>query len=512
MMIVIQHPLADVRGFLEQEDYHLETPPWPLPESGEEFVRASGIIKDRNKGGLKSWAGEEAFCSAARAVRFLNLLGRKPVGNFGTALSLDCAFRRFYADGMAVSRVEIGLVVRINASGSYFTPFYEKDCLDLINGYLSVPIKIPHKTMTGKFAFSELGSCGKALASHYLRATTRHINGTLPPTSDWWLSPGKPLIIVEYSSEEIEQLPKYCEAFTSSLEFKNSLHYCRIERAGKKFGVWFLKTNPDNRDLIRRLRLNLLHLHAGRECLKKTLRLIIQKKIVVRERTLVSDCLQKYLSESITLLSRQKRQGVSQKEICFAAQEFDELVSPGQRTTLMEQLEKIRKNIRDQVERITTSATSATDRERRFYIIGSNNNVFAGTEQQIKGVTMSSYQINIGDNTSLVGDFIVADTIQNSFNKSIASEISLELKRGIQELSKVVADLCNKLPVDKARQAARDLKTLTEEATSEKPRRKWYELSAEGLVEAAKTVGECVKPVAKSVKGILTLLSLSTLV
>jgi hypothetical protein len=41
-----------------------------------------------------------------------------------------------------------------------------------------------------------------------------------------------------------------------------------------------------------------------------------------------------------------------------------------------------------------------------------------------------------------------------------------------------------------AEQVANDLQTFTNEATSEKPRRKWWELSAEGMKEAANTVGE----------------------
>jgi hypothetical protein len=42
---------------------------------------------------------------------------------------------------------------------------------------------------------------------------------------------------------------------------------------------------------------------------------------------------------------------------------------------------------------------------------------------------------------------------------------------------------------DRAKEAADDLDMLVKEATRDAPRKKWYELSAGGLLEAAKGVG-----------------------
>jgi hypothetical protein len=44
----------------------------------------------------------------------------------------------------------------------------------------------------------------------------------------------------------------------------------------------------------------------------------------------------------------------------------------------------------------------------------------------------------------------------------------------------------------------RDLATLSEEMASPKPRRQWYELSIEGLKEAAQAVGDVGKPILKA--------------
>lgn len=58
-----------------------------------------------------------------------------------------------------------------------------------------------------------------------------------------------------------------------------------------------------------------------------------------------------------------------------------------------------------------------------------------------------------------------------------------------------------------AEQVARDLETLTAEATSKEPRRKWWELSIEGLKDAAKNIGEIGKPVLELATRIVAILS-----
>jgi hypothetical protein len=82
-----------------------------------------------------------------------------------------------------------------------------------------------------------------------------------------------------------------------------------------------------------------------------------------------------------------------------------------------------------------------------------------------------------------------------------------ELKAKLEELNRVVREMVKLMPEEKQREVAQDLKTLTDEATSGSPRKKWYELSAEGLIEAAKAVGETATPVITAVKAILALLA-----
>ena len=120
-----------------------------------------------------------------------------------------------------------------------------------------------------------------------------------------------------------------------------------------------------------------------------------------------------------------------------------------------------------------------------------------------------SKSITFGDNTTVEGNFTVtvADTIERSFNTAVGSKAPDELKEELKKLAEQVAEMAKLLPSPKAEDVARKLEDLTKEATSDQPRKEWYEFSGEGLIEAAKAVGEIAAPVITTVKAILTLLA-----
>jgi len=64
-----------------------------------------------------------------------------------------------------------------------------------------------------------------------------------------------------------------------------------------------------------------------------------------------------------------------------------------------------------------------------------------------------------------------------------------EVKQVLQQLSKEVAKVAEKLSAEAGQNLADDLKGLTNELTKQNPRQKWWELSADGIKEAATTVG-----------------------
>ena len=123
-----------------------------------------------------------------------------------------------------------------------------------------------------------------------------------------------------------------------------------------------------------------------------------------------------------------------------------------------------------------------------------------------KSVT-HGHRVTIGDGNTIQGSLVVAEQIQNSFNAADKSDAKQEVKETLKLLCTAVEEMSANLKEDLAKEVARDLETLVKEATSESPRKKWYQLSADGLLEAAKSVGELAKPVTATVGTLLALLT-----
>jgi hypothetical protein len=94
--------------------------------------------------------------------------------------------------------------------------------------------------------------------------------------------------------------------------------------------------------------------------------------------------------------------------------------------------------------------------------------------------------------------------IQQKINQ--ASHVPDELKTQLNELTKAVARMNQSLSKKDAERVTRDLKTLTDEATSDSPRKEWWQLSIDGLIKAAQDVGEIGKPVIEIAARLIPLL------
>lgn len=107
---------------------------------------------------------------------------------------------------------------------------------------------------------------------------------------------------------------------------------------------------------------------------------------------------------------------------------------------------------------------------------------------------------------STTGDIVTATTIQDSFKIIHGSQADSSVKGELRRLCTAVEQLLPHIPEAKQPEVTQDLTNLVAEATKEQPRRRWYELSADGLIEAAKTCGAIATPVIDTVRKVLTLL------
>ena len=106
-----------------------------------------------------------------------------------------------------------------------------------------------------------------------------------------------------------------------------------------------------------------------------------------------------------------------------------------------------------------------------------------------------SITATVGNNNKdiLIGKNInqaTAEKIEGSFNRAAdATNKPDEVRNLLKQLAQEIAKVVEKLPKEKAESVANDLDTLTKEATSAAPRKKWWELSKEGIIEAAQAAG-----------------------
>ena len=84
-----------------------------------------------------------------------------------------------------------------------------------------------------------------------------------------------------------------------------------------------------------------------------------------------------------------------------------------------------------------------------------------------------------------------------------------EKKDLLEELQNQVEEILKRLPEEKqneAQQVADNLEMAIKQATADKPNRKWYSVSAEGLLEAATWVKDFSGEIAGTIKNLGTML------
>lgn len=471
VLITVQFPLADLRPFLATETRRLVAPDWPTVRADVDFIRSFGTVLKRKDGGLEEFPGEDVFCNAARAIRF------SPDFCIRADLGLGhryCAFRRYFSDGSAVTRIEVGVGFRNRKVD---------DIATLLEETLALPVKIGRGPAAAPVP---LLRADRPLARMILRASTKGHDDLKPPP--WWIVPCEPAILVEHNLDrEPVPVPARFKVIEHPAEQGMELAHGRMTFGGRAAGVWlFGIRDAHDRDYRRRLRLALLRLHAQREIVKEVLRAISADKLeVVRTKPddppdHPSNLLQTFLTETIARMDRGEYDGVKQSELLRAAEEMQDATGTGERAGIMKKLQPLRRYVSAAVEK---------------FIIN------------VQGDYVNQ-SINIGDNAS--GTFninqVAAESITNSFNHIQGADVSPEMKAKLEDLNKLVKELMPKLPPEQQKKAAKNLEKLTEEATAKEPDREWYEVSAKGLMEAAKTVADMSGPITTAVKAVLALL------
>lgn len=371
MLISIQFPLADSRRFIGENTGLLSRPVWPSPSPDIDFVRYFGSIRTRMGGGLRGW-GENLICEADNALRFRELPSFE-VSESGLIIPLRVAFRRFFFDGYAVGKFEVGIATRNSESLS----LTKKQTKNLISHILCLPVTI--KNPSGNPVLCELGEARKQLGNLYRIATTAISHNSEIKPENWWVKPGDPLLIFQYESRERFQIPFLGKVVTLADWSETKISCYKLQYKGSAIPMWLfpITTSSYAGKSSRILRLCLFRLHAEYECLHIILKNILTKQLVVAPRSKTSDELQNYLNKATKRIKRWESRSdkVSEAELAEFARELEDFISPGQRDSLLELLDilDIRVNVSNKVKDYLERSISINDSQIQYFLLSYNN-------------------------------------------------------------------------------------------------------------------------------------------
>jgi hypothetical protein len=383
MLAVIQVPVADARPFVSGK-LRLGVPAWPFPNVHREFVRCFGPIKERRRGPGSYGTDEKYYCSAEHALRFPQL----EKANIGQFEKVRCTFRRLLADGTATARIETG-----------FSPWRErenftgKELITIGKRLLELPTEVPR--VAGSPLRRNFHEQVDALARLYCDASTSaHLFQENAQRHDL-VMPGDPIILIEHDNQCGERVPELFSAVnTRGVNGALDLAFTWLLNRGQRVGLWLLNRSSGTQDEIRNVRLCLLRLHSQRQVLKAVLGAVRSNRIAYITRSDEGDRLEEFLNAGTRFIGKQWFAGVAQGVLRQALESYDKLVSADELADLQEYLQGARRQVLRKLELSKQDASQS---------------IPTGTTVIGKNVMLV--------NGSVYGNLVVADRIQDSFNK-----------------------------------------------------------------------------------------------
>jgi len=520
MFIVAQLPIGDFRSFTEDSNsQRLLSPSWPPRTSAPaQFVRYFGRAVPRRRGVDYAWSDERAFCRAHRALRLPQL---PPVAEPSRPFDawwpgqIRCAFRRLLSSG-PVARFEVGFAFQRDFEQSHMWRWwdgaikYGHDPLEFsgmeVDADDAHPLEIAsfvlglRTAVPGPSSYPNerpLALQSAALAALYFRATTRLRGADLPSIDRDWrnvVAGGAPVVLIECKGLWIEALPKDFVRIAPESTKDVQLAFGRLSTHWGVIDVWVLGISQARAKAIRDLRLCLLRLHAEQQVLSLALDRLQTGAIEYQAGAASGDRLEAFLNDATRLIDRQSWAGIEQSQILAA---FDAVASTqaADRNDLGRKLDGMRLQIRRKVERFERRASV------RAITIESGGQYIESPEGPV-----SQKVINIGAGAQIHAPVIVADQIERSFNTLSNAAIDSQVKTLLEQMLKQVATVAAAVPADTSADLADNAESLANEIARPKPRRKWYELSIEGLKEAAEAVGDIGKPILETTAKLVPLL------
>lgn len=356
MHLIFQYPIVDFRSILQDESLRLSQPAWPSPGMGNSFVRSFGRVKKRRLGGVSSWSAEEYYCDAHVSVKYDELHKHRYVIDEETSIVIGDCYRRLYSDGDFMNKIELGFVDNLESC------LYQKNS--------SVPVKLIDvfrhytelKVTVGK-GHAAIAKAGNLLAKRYCSASTS--TKKMFRELEKYVIAGQPCILAIIHPADNLELPEFAQKISvyegcgESIE----LYGYTLFHVGQYIKVWILRVpyqslphrQPIDGAVLRDLRINLMRVHAEKETIRILLNGIKDKLVDLEWSTERAARLQQYLKKVSGKLLLEHRMDIEQRDILKFALKSEDVLSPGEFTTLWESISSFTdKYLRRNADRLVT--------------------------------------------------------------------------------------------------------------------------------------------------------------
>lgn len=483
MLVSFQFPIADARPFKPLAELRLPLPDWPdlITTINPQFVHYFGKAVERSKEPDHAWPDENKYVLARRGLRF-DRLETRHAGPSNQRFRPRCAYRRLLNDGQAVARAEIGIA----HNNQLFYPLFGlsiEEVLTIVREISEIPTIVPGLRRETKKR--QLLAQGKFLARLYAKSSTNDI-GHNQIQSQQLVEAGDPLIIVELGPNETYYDTKDYE-INGLFQVKHAsvngakAMFCRLDTSAGIVSTWILQKGSASTDQLRKLRICLSRLHAEREVLDTILKQIHRRRLLNPPTEEAVDILDQYFNERIKIVNREKWGGMKQSEILAAFDATIAVIRPASQAQLVSRYEGGRRQIWQKIAKYQEQRNAT----RLVHVLNAE-----------KGAIMVEKQVNVSGTGNIVNvaDYMsdVTNTVTNNLTESNTTD---DIKELIEQLSQEIKKVSLEADPSQIKQMGKNLKALSEEVASDEPDRRWYELSLEGIKEAAQTLGEIAKPV-----------------
>ncbi len=505
MFAVVQFPIGDFRRFsASQAASVLPSPSWP-PDvyAVPRFVHRFGAAAVRRLGVDFAWTDEGAYVHAHRALR---LFAQRPSQLAPELRPPKCAFRRLFFDGNAVARVEVGfsLPVALRNSGSgviavapnaAFTQadvgasqdqHHYVDPIAFAKWVLSLDTLVPASAAKGSGKSprrtKRLFEQGDSLADLYCVST--QARGNLPSKS--FVASGAPVVVLDEPSLSSELMPPSLRTIALGGNYSTALGHGIIQLGGAAVELWVIgKTDASSVDR-RALRLCLLRLHAEQQVLRLALDRIASNQLAYLPRTDTGDRLENYLNTATRVIAREEWASGSRSAVLDAFEAIHGSRARDRVELLRRRLDGMRAQVRKKVEKFYLSDVIAAAQEHTTV-----NNTFNMQNATISNSTMAGV---INGAVSTVNNAPIDDALK---------DVLLELLQAVR----VTADSPVVAPTEEGKKMVAHAEEIVKGISEKQEDRKWYQVSVEGLSDAAKAVGDVGKPVLEAVAKLVPLLA-----